>query len=127
VGRIAIAKVLRSFAITEPFGFRPLTSIYSGSKRYLKILRNAECCGQSRNRGIRFQNFPFAPSSAVEILGAIAAAGVTYVSRVVALVIEVVLVGETIHPLGCVVIVLILSDADVLQFGSRRDPIEASG
>ncbi len=61
----------------------------------------------------------------VDSLGAVAAAGVTYVPPVVALVIGVVLVGEAIHPLGYVAIVLILSGVGVLQFGSRRGPIEA--
>ena len=56
----------------------------------------------------------------VEELGAVAAAGVTYIPPVVALLIGVVLVGDAIHPLGYVAVVLILSGVAVLQFGGRR-------
>ncbi len=56
----------------------------------------------------------------VENLGAVAAAGVTYIPPVVALVIGVFLAGEVIHPLGYLAMVLILSGVALLQFGSRR-------
>jgi drug/metabolite transporter (DMT)-like permease len=62
----------------------------------------------------------------VENLGAVAASGVTYIPPVVALAIGVFLVGDAIHPLGYVAIILILSGVAVLQFGSRRTPAEAS-
>ena len=61
----------------------------------------------------------------VDNLGAVAAAGVTYIPPVVALVIGVALVGDAIHPLGYVAIVFILSGVAVLQFGSRRGPTDA--
>ena len=56
----------------------------------------------------------------VENLGAIAAAGVTYIPPVVALVIGVFLAGDVIHPLGYLAMVLILSGVALLQHGSRR-------
>jgi drug/metabolite transporter (DMT)-like permease len=62
----------------------------------------------------------------VDNLGAVAAAGVTYIPPVVALAIGVILVGDTIHPLGYVAIILILSGVAVLQFGSRRTPAQAA-
>ena len=62
----------------------------------------------------------------VENLGAVAAAGVTYIPPVVALVIGVVLVGDTIHPIGYAAMILILADVAVLQLGSRGVPVEGS-
>jgi len=50
----------------------------------------------------------------VENLGAVAAAGVTYIPPVVALLIGVFLVGDSIHPLGYAAMVLILSGVAVL-------------
>jgi drug/metabolite transporter (DMT)-like permease len=58
----------------------------------------------------------------VESLGAIAAASVTYIPPVVALLIGAFLVGDAIHPLGYVAMVLIMSGVAVLQFGSRLAP-----
>ena len=55
----------------------------------------------------------------VENLGAVAAAGVTYIPPVVALVIGVVLAGDVVHPLGYLATVLILSGVALLQYGSR--------
>jgi len=62
----------------------------------------------------------------VENLGAVAAAGVTYIPPVVALLIGVFLVGDSIHPLGYAAMILILSGVAVLQLGSRRAPVEIS-
>jgi drug/metabolite transporter (DMT)-like permease len=59
----------------------------------------------------------------VENLGAVAAAGVTYIPPVVALVIGVFLAGDVIHPLGYLATVLILSGVALLQYGSRRAPV----
>ncbi len=56
----------------------------------------------------------------VENLGAVAAAGVTYIPPVVALLIGVVLAGEVVHPLSYLAMVLILSGVALLQYGSRR-------
>ena len=56
----------------------------------------------------------------VEELGAVAAAGVTYIPPVAALLIRVFLVGDKIHPLGYIAMVLILSGVALLQYGSRR-------
>ena len=56
----------------------------------------------------------------VENLGAVAAAGVTYIPPVVALLIGVFLAGDVIHPLGYLATVLILSSVALLQHGSRR-------
>lgn len=56
----------------------------------------------------------------VENLGAVAAAGVTYIPPVVALVIGVFLAGDVIHPLGYLATLLILSGVALLQRGSRR-------
>ena len=57
----------------------------------------------------------------VEHLGAVAAACVTYIPPVVALVIGVFLVGDTIHPIGYAAMILILSGVAVLQLGSRQN------
>ena len=45
---------------------------------------------------------------------------------VVALLIGVFLVGDSIHPLGYAAMILILSGVAVLQLGSRRAPVEIS-
>jgi drug/metabolite transporter (DMT)-like permease len=55
----------------------------------------------------------------VENLGAVAAAGVTYIPPVVALVIGIFLAGDVIRPLGYLAMVLILSGVALLQYGSR--------
>lgn len=62
----------------------------------------------------------------VEELGAVAAAGVTYIPPVVALVIGVLLAGDVIHPLGYLAMVLILSGVALLQYGSRRASVSAN-
>jgi len=62
----------------------------------------------------------------VENLGAVAAAGVTYIPPVVALLIGVFLVGDGIHPIGYAAMILILSGVAVLQLGSRKAPVEGS-
>ena len=56
----------------------------------------------------------------VEELGAVAAAGVTYIPPVVTLVIGVFLAGDKIHPLGYLAMVLILSGVALLQYGGRQ-------
>lgn len=56
----------------------------------------------------------------VENLGALAASSVTYVPPVVALVIGIVFVGETIHPLGYVAMILILAGVALLQMEPRK-------
>ncbi|MGH9968381.1 MAG: DMT family transporter [Pyrinomonadaceae bacterium] len=56
----------------------------------------------------------------VENLGAVAASGVTYIPPVVALLIGVCLVGDTINPSGYAAMIFILSGVAILQFGSRR-------
>jgi drug/metabolite transporter (DMT)-like permease len=61
----------------------------------------------------------------VEKLRAVAAAGVTYIPPVVALVIGVFLAGDVIHPLGYLATVLILSGVALLQYGSRRQSVPA--
>lgn len=58
----------------------------------------------------------------VEELGAVAAAGVTYIPPVVALLIGVFLAGDTVQPIGYVAMILILSGVAVLQLGSRAAP-----
>ena len=60
----------------------------------------------------------------VEQLGAVSAAGVTYIPPVVALVIGVFFVGDTIHPIGYAAMILILSGVAVLQLGSRQGVVE---
>jgi drug/metabolite transporter (DMT)-like permease len=52
-------------------------------------------------------------------LGAVAASCVTYIPPIVALVIGAVMVGDEVHPLGYVAMLLILSGVAALQFGSR--------
>ena len=56
----------------------------------------------------------------VENLGAVAAAGVTYIPPVVALFIGVLWAGDVIQPLGYLAMVLILSGVALLQYGSRQ-------
>ena len=56
----------------------------------------------------------------VENLGAVAAAGVTYIPPVVALLIGVFLVGDTINPISYAAMIFILAGVAVLQFGSRE-------
>jgi drug/metabolite transporter (DMT)-like permease len=53
-------------------------------------------------------------------LGAVAASGVTYIPPVVALLIGAVLVGDEIHPLTYVAMILILSGVAALQLGNLR-------
>lgn len=55
----------------------------------------------------------------VEKLGAVAAAGVTYIPPVVALLIGVLLVGDTINPSSYAAMIFILAGVALLQFGSR--------
>jgi drug/metabolite transporter (DMT)-like permease len=55
----------------------------------------------------------------VESLGAIAAAGVTYIPPIVALVIGVFLAGDVIHTLSYLATALILTGVALLQYGSR--------
>jgi drug/metabolite transporter (DMT)-like permease len=47
---------------------------------------------------------------------------VTYIPPVVALLIGVFLVGDTIHPIGYAAMILILSGVAALQLGSRPAP-----
>jgi drug/metabolite transporter (DMT)-like permease len=53
-------------------------------------------------------------------LGAVAASSVTYIPPIVALLIGAILVGDEIHPLSYVAMILILSGVLALQLGSRR-------
>lgn len=62
----------------------------------------------------------------VENLGAVAASGVTYIPPVVALLIGVFLVGDTINPTSYAAMILILAGVAVLQFGSRSRSQETS-
>jgi drug/metabolite transporter (DMT)-like permease len=57
----------------------------------------------------------------VENLGAVAAAGVTYIPPVVALIIGVLLAGESINPLGYIAMILILAGVALLQYGRRTE------
>jgi drug/metabolite transporter (DMT)-like permease len=59
-------------------------------------------------------------------LGAVGASSVTYIPPVVALVIGALLVGDEIHLLEYVAMILILSGVAVLQFGSRLTENRAS-
>lgn len=60
----------------------------------------------------------------VEKLGAVAAASVTYIPPVVALVIGVFLAGDVIPSSGYLAMILILSGVALLQHGTRRDRIQ---
>ena len=62
----------------------------------------------------------------VEELGAVAAAGVTYIPPVVALVVGVFLGGDAIHSIDYAAMVLILAGVAVLQLGSRQESIKAN-
>jgi drug/metabolite transporter (DMT)-like permease len=103
------------FVVTSLDG---IGAVFSDTRAWTGLILGLGLCGT----GLAYVIYYYI----VDNLGAVAAAGVTYIPPVVALVIGVVLVGDAINPLGYVAILLILSGVAVLQFGSRRSPAEAS-
>lgn len=93
--------------------------VFSDTRAWIGLVVGLGLCGT----GLAYVIYYFI----VEELGAVAAAGVTYIPPVVALVIGVFLAGDVIHPLGYLAMVLILSGVALLQYGSRRAPLSANG
>jgi drug/metabolite transporter (DMT)-like permease len=91
---------------------RGIEAVFDDTRAWIGLIVGLGLCGT----GLAYVIYYYI----VDNLGAVAAAGVTYIPPVVALLIGVFLVGDTIHPLGYVAMILILSGVAVLQVGSRR-------
>jgi len=87
-------------------------AVFSDSRAWTGLIFGLGLCGT----GLAYVIYYYV----VENLGAVAAAGATYIPPVVALVIGVVLAGDVIHPLGYLAMLLILSGVVLLQYGSRQ-------
>jgi drug/metabolite transporter (DMT)-like permease len=87
-------------------------AVFNDRRAWIGLLFGLGLCGT----GLAYVLYYFI----VENLGAVAAAGVTYIPPVVALVIGVSLAGERIHPTGYAAMTLILTGVAVLQLDSRR-------
>ena len=97
------------FLVTSLHG---IGAVFKDTRAWAGLIFGLGLCGT----GIAYVIYYFI----VENLGAVAAAGVTYIPPVVALVIGVFLVGDTIHPTAYVAMMLILSGVAVLQLGNRQ-------
>ena len=95
--------------VTNPHG---IGAVFGDTRAWTGLIFGLGLCGT----GLAYVIYYFI----VENLGAVAAAGVTYIPPVVALLIGVFLVGDTMHPIGYVAMILILSGVAVLQLGSRQ-------
>jgi len=91
---------------------RGIEAVFNDTRAWIGLIVGLGLCGT----GLAYVIYYYI----VDNLDAVAAAGVTYIPPVVALLIGVFLVGDTIHPLGYVAMILILSGVAVLQLGSRR-------
>jgi drug/metabolite transporter (DMT)-like permease len=91
---------------------RGIEAVFNDTRAWIGLIVGLGLCGA----GLAYVIYYYI----VDNLGAVAAAGVTYIPPVVALLIGVFLVGDTIHPLGYVAMILILSGVAVLQLGSRQ-------
>jgi drug/metabolite transporter (DMT)-like permease len=105
--QISIAMIIL-FLFTSLHG---IGAVFSDTRAWIGLVFGLGLCGT----GLAYVIYYYI----VENLGAVAAAGVTYIPPVVALVIGVFLVGDVIQPLGYAAIVLILSGVAVLQYGTR--------
>ena len=91
---------------------RGIEAVFDDTRAWIGLIVGLGLCGT----GLAYVIYYYI----VDNLDAVAAAGVTYIPPVVALLIGVFLVGDTIHPLGYVAMILILSGVAVLQLGSRQ-------
>jgi len=91
---------------------RGIEAVFNDTRAWIGLIVGLGLCGT----GLAYVIYYYI----VDNLDAVAAAGVTYIPPVVALLIGVFLVGDTIHPLGYVAMILILSGVAVLQLGSRQ-------
>ena len=91
---------------------RGIEAVFNDTRAWIGLIVGLGLCGA----GLAYVIYYYI----VDNLDAVAAAGVTYIPPVVALLIGVFLVGDTIHPLGYVAMILILSGVAVLQLGSRQ-------
>jgi drug/metabolite transporter (DMT)-like permease len=89
-----------------------IDAVFSNTRAWTGLVFGLGLCGT----GLAYIAYYYVVAN----LGAVAAAGVTYIPPVVALVIGRFLVGDEIPALGYIAMVLILSGVAVLQFGSRR-------
>ena len=94
---------------------RGIEAVFNDTRAWIGLILGLGLCGT----GLAYVIYYYI----VDNLGAVAAAGVTYIPPVVALLIGVFLVGDTIQPLGYVAMILILSGVAVLQLGNRQAPI----
>jgi drug/metabolite transporter (DMT)-like permease len=90
-----------------------IEGVFNDTRAWIGLIFGLGLCGT----GLAYVIYYFI----VENLGAVAAASVTYIPPVVALLIGVFLVGDAINPTSYVAMILILAGVAVLQFGSRRD------
>jgi drug/metabolite transporter (DMT)-like permease len=106
--QIGLAMIVLSLVTS----FHGIQAVFTDTRAWTGLILGLGLCGT----GLAYVIYYFI----VEHLGAVAAAGVTYVPPIVALVIGVVFVGDTIHPIGYVAMIFILSGVAVLQIGSRQ-------
>ena len=106
--QIGLAMVIL-FLVTS---LRGIEAVFNDTRAWIGLILGLGLCGT----GLAYVIYYYI----VDNLGAVAAAGVTYIPPVVALLIGVFLVGDTIHPLGYAAMILILSGVAVLQVGSRQ-------
>ena len=89
-----------------------IDGVFRDTRAWLGLVLGLGLCGM----GLAYLAYYYVVAN----LGAVASSGVTYIPPLVALVIGAVLVGDEIHPLSYVAMILILLGVAVLQFGSRR-------
>jgi drug/metabolite transporter (DMT)-like permease len=77
---------------------RGIEAVFNNTRAWIGIILGLGLCGT----GLAYVIYYYI----VDNLGAVAAAGVTYIPPVVALLIGVFLVGDTIHPLGYAAMIL---------------------
>ena len=106
--QIGLALILL-FLLTSLHG---IGDVFKDTRAWVGLIFGLGLCGT----GLAYVIYYFI----VENLGAIAAAGVTYIPPVVALLIGIFLVGDTINLTSYAAMILILSGVAVLQFGSRE-------
>lgn len=95
-----------------------IVNVFNDTRAWTGLIFGLGLCGT----GLAYVIYYFI----VENLGAVAASGVTYIPPVVALLIGVFLVGDTINPTSYAAMILILAGVAVLQFGSRPRSQETS-
>jgi drug/metabolite transporter (DMT)-like permease len=89
-----------------------INAVFRDTRAWIGLVLGLGLCGT----GLAYLAYYYVVAN----LGAVAASGVTYIPPVVALLIGAVLVGDEIHPLTYVAMILILSGVAALQFGTLR-------